>query len=42
MFNFSSLSSGVVGDDVIRMSVIDRDSVALYSGVTKQGHDKIV
>ncbi len=37
-----SLSSGVVGDDVITMSVMEGDSVALYSGVTKQQRDKML
>uniref|UniRef100_A0A672L1M4 Immunoglobulin subtype domain-containing protein n=1 Tax=Sinocyclocheilus grahami TaxID=75366 RepID=A0A672L1M4_SINGR len=37
-----SLSSGVVGDDVVTMSVMEGDSVALYSGVTKQQRDKML
>ncbi len=37
-----SLSSGVIGDDVATMSVMEGDTVDLYSGVTKQGLDKML
>ncbi len=41
-YYYLSLSSGVVGDDVATMSVMEGDSVALYSDVTKQQHDKML
>ncbi|XP_016117631.1 uncharacterized protein [Sinocyclocheilus grahami] len=39
---FVFLFDGVVGDDVVTMSVMEGDSVALYSGVTKQQRDKML
>ncbi|XP_050958129.1 uncharacterized protein LOC127159291 isoform X2 [Labeo rohita] len=39
---FVFLVNGVVGDDVVKMSMMEGDSVTLYSDVTKQQHDKML